>query len=864
MGEEEQARKRKRIALSCDNCRKKKTKCDRQLPCGYCIKLSIPHTCVYSSPNHVNNSSLAHGNDEAIQQELLKLQLKVRELEKSLSKPSPETPQTTFMINNEAVYIESEHSVLENNLDLLLGLNPIGSEDELISFYFGEGKDSSPSLTLPFLSLLKRDPGVHLFWIYFAQPNVGVNFKDVFFNRVSNDDNKWRYEMNEKALSILGDSYIKQIADGCSLETVKQTLSNWGRDFGVIYHPIDIKEFTISDKIISILNCMAPIQSYISIFFEKLYPFFPVIDETRFREEVARILCIDTGLTAKVLMVKFEKSLDMAIIAILFYLCKLCHLSLFHNNRKINCQEMNSTDGSPWIQQRRTLMSYPVPIDAINIAGEFLNKFSLVTKQDLWVLQGLIFSRIYDMYSPEAGDLLVDGDSQVFNGVLIQVAFSLSLNRDPDYLPGPMSDETKHLRRKIWYFLVNLDIMDTIRLGTTISVSTTNYDTKLPYFKATEADGIRGKIEESASKSFVMLRPLIITLQNLADLVVNVKSKLRLPTVVEAVKDLEAVLARMFGRFKDFLKIDSSDCDSFVILTMTYYIRAKLFLVVVYFRLYVYYLSKGNLELEFFYYKKVYTTLFYELAEVPQAASLVNVESCSTTFTLLYTPVLANYLHISSLISASFCIRLESSIREIKSDHSRDEAASQHLQLLQDLLVSNMECTRDSISRTARLATRYYYSWKNKKAFMYSIKLLRDESLYTIDLKATNAAVLRYSTAHILQVSRIISYNRTVNEADPDKDLRYDLDLYPLTPGSATKTDTVYDDNDYIEEIQTDHFWTELRNVNQIMKYNANEQQSEFTSSNNNIDYFQQIQNEFDNYRTSFFDIFLDPNFKLM
>lgn len=880
---EEHARKRKRIALSCDNCRKKKTKCDRKLPCGYCIKLSIPHTCVYSSPNHVNNSNSARG-DLAIQQELLDLKLKIRELENAVARPSPETPNErlkhipTYSLSNEAIYIESEYSVMENNQDLMLGINPIGSEDEIISFYFdeGEGKEKVPALTLPFFSLLKRDPGVHLFWSYFTRPEVGINFRDVFFNRIGNDNKKWGY-IHEKALEILGDNYIKRISDGFSIDIVKQSLSNWGRDYGVIFHPVDISQMTMADKLISIFNTMAPIQSYVSVFFKKLYPYFPIIDEKLFRQEVARVLCINVELTEKVYIVNFEKDLDMAIVAILLFMCKLSHLSLFHNNSKLNQKVMNSTENSPWIEQMKSLMVYPVPIDAMKVAGECLNKFNLVTKQSLWVLQAFIFSRIYDLYSPEVGDLLADGDSQVFNGVLVQVAFSLGLNRDPDYLPEPMSDEQKHLRRKIWYFLVNLDIMDTIRLGTTISVDASDYDAKLPYYTATEPDGVSGIVEENISKSYIMLRPLLLNLLKLARLVVNVKSKIRLSAVIEAVKDLEAVLARMFGRFRDFLKIDASNCDSFVILSMTHYIRAKLFLVVVYFRLYIYYMNTRNSDLEFFYYKKAYNTLFYELAEVPQAANLESVDTCGTTFALIYTPVLANFLHLSALISASFCIRLESTIRESQMSPFNDERGPKHLHALQELLVLNMECARDLISRTANLGTRYFYCWKNKKGFMYSIKLLRDENLYTVDLNATRSAVLSYSTSHILQFTKTMKFNRAVYEADPDKDLRHDLDLYPLTPESAAKTGRVYNDNDYAEEIQIDNFWCELRNVNLLMDYkrefngliNPNRKDSKSTQSDNvsipnDINYFQQFQYEIDNFGANFFDIFQDVNFKLM
>ncbi|KAL3459239.1 fungal-specific transcription factor domain-containing protein [Aspergillus heterothallicus] len=43
--------RRRRPALSCTVCRRRKLKCDRSLPCGQCAKSKTPELCVYSAPN---------------------------------------------------------------------------------------------------------------------------------------------------------------------------------------------------------------------------------------------------------------------------------------------------------------------------------------------------------------------------------------------------------------------------------------------------------------------------------------------------------------------------------------------------------------------------------------------------------------------------------------------------------------------------------------------------------------------------------------------------------------------------------------------------------------------------------------------
>ncbi|KAL2869427.1 putative C6 transcription factor [Aspergillus lucknowensis] len=49
--------RRRRPALSCTVCRRRKLKCDRSLPCGQCIKSKAPSLCVYSAPKPSQNQA---------------------------------------------------------------------------------------------------------------------------------------------------------------------------------------------------------------------------------------------------------------------------------------------------------------------------------------------------------------------------------------------------------------------------------------------------------------------------------------------------------------------------------------------------------------------------------------------------------------------------------------------------------------------------------------------------------------------------------------------------------------------------------------------------------------------------------------
>ncbi|KAL4923789.1 putative C6 transcription factor [Aspergillus undulatus] len=51
------ASRRRRPALSCTICRRRKLKCDRSLPCGQCIKSKTPDLCVFSAPQNAASRS---------------------------------------------------------------------------------------------------------------------------------------------------------------------------------------------------------------------------------------------------------------------------------------------------------------------------------------------------------------------------------------------------------------------------------------------------------------------------------------------------------------------------------------------------------------------------------------------------------------------------------------------------------------------------------------------------------------------------------------------------------------------------------------------------------------------------------------
>lgn len=64
---ESNPRKRRRPALSCEQCRRRKVRCDREMPCGPCSKSHLPLACEYVNEGKIALNArldVPHGNDE--------------------------------------------------------------------------------------------------------------------------------------------------------------------------------------------------------------------------------------------------------------------------------------------------------------------------------------------------------------------------------------------------------------------------------------------------------------------------------------------------------------------------------------------------------------------------------------------------------------------------------------------------------------------------------------------------------------------------------------------------------------------------------------------------------------------------------
>lgn len=67
-------KKRKRVPVSCLNCRRRRVKCDKEKPaCGGCVRTGVPHLCEYLQPHWTSDLVKNLGNDHVMLEKILEV-----------------------------------------------------------------------------------------------------------------------------------------------------------------------------------------------------------------------------------------------------------------------------------------------------------------------------------------------------------------------------------------------------------------------------------------------------------------------------------------------------------------------------------------------------------------------------------------------------------------------------------------------------------------------------------------------------------------------------------------------------------------------------------------------------------------------
>lgn len=501
------------------------------------------------------------------------------------------------------------------------------------------------------------------------------------------------------------------------------------------------QELRVIEKIKVILPKQKVIWTLVKEYFRSIYPFIPLIDEISFTTALEKILGAEEYNDEEVPFFKIERRIDFCTVGILLVVLRITYLSKFSNKSQINEYIINSNE--PRLAELKYILTNPINIDVISFAQVCLDQFNLMSKTNLNIIQLGLILRVYRIFSPEDGDGADGGESQAYNGVLARMAFSFGLNREPDLFDDVCNDEkVNHLSRKIWFYLNTNDISLSSQYGTPLDIDEEYCDTKLPFNRTGNSNIVDLQLETVVTESIQQGSKMLQKQKRLLTMTLSVRKWIKMSELTAAVSEFELDLARYYGSLSHYTRtpyvpnpypfIKVKKCKS--------YMNSKIFTVSLYFYIYLHYEERNNVDLSFFYMRKLFAIIYGEF--VPEYMELVlnnhrNFDPNSTMADLILNPYLQLMIHKCAQLSFSFIYRLNYNIFKLKEDpvlHSKNlrNDTNYRLRFAKLCRLSKMieRFTKYGIKCLSRLSNRYYYAWRICKAHAHVIELLTSEKFY--------------------------------------------------------------------------------------------------------------------------------------
>lgn len=773
-------KRRNKPTLVCLACKKRKIRCDRKTPCTACVKANAAFSCTYETRKKPKTRK-APADTSSGHDEVRLLRQRVQQLESRLPDSTNSSHSTEGIHSRDlALQAGSDYASLTANPYMY---NPLVAEDDVINFYKGYSAlhiwEPLRRINLGPLSwnaLVQKDP-----WLLFFKKSVELSYtnfciltrslpsvsqmldvrnvannqkvdpqeqtfrkRDFTFRgfeelipyskRNSKDIKQERSALPEKRSA--SNPLYSQVGTNTKLNMSARTLGK------TLFEGKFNSELELIEKVKSIMPKRKVVWTLLDTFFKRLYPFAPFLDREYFYRDLTRILGgIDYNDDSPFADVKIEKKLDLAIVAILLIVLRLTYLSLFSNRNVVNESAIENKNNDPNLRKLQYLLCNPINLAVIEAAQLCIDCFQYTRKTNMTVFQSLLYMRVYHTLAPEDGDGADGGDSQVATATLIQLAYSLGLNREPD--SNCTDPKINVLARKIWFFLLRTDVIHCFSIGNPTSIDFRHFDVLPPQVDASNQNIDDLELDEASALMQLWLYLKLHYVKEMLDIVLDVRGFTPVNKLTNLLSSFESeVRKELCGEGKaDRSKDDPIHQipDEYISITsFKNAVNSKVILqtatsfLAVYFHIYLHYEEIGNTELCFFYLKKIFYIMATEV--VPVYFDIMYGNLSNYSFTL--NPAIEMALHKSNQINLSCLIRVNFTKSRMESnphhtalmslDPSYQSRYSKYCRI-SDICRFNGKCFAILFEK---FASRYYYAWRISKTHSFIFKRLSSPELY--------------------------------------------------------------------------------------------------------------------------------------
>lgn len=442
---------RYRTPTSCDQCRKRKLKCDRQRPCSNCVKSGTEDLCKYApsaKSNLINSNNIMKIN---LNNEIIKLRLKINKLEKILEMNNIDISKYDNTMN------ESDYYEKGNFDDPMINLS-----EKFDSMMVKENK-LLHSGTTSYVTFLVRDKQI-------AEMFEACSKKNILMYK------SYRNQLNTKVSDCLLDSSLNDPTWLQFNEKFNNNNTN-NKNFDLI-NVTDLNAKLVLDVLSEVNSKLPPlnvINALIDRFFKYVYPLLPFINEEIFRDELSYVLVpIENG-GCKVSITHLQHT---SIVSLLLVVLRYSYLTV----NVIDFSENNAPCDDKYIYDMVKgdhIIDYSFIILSKNLLMALPSDDGVFKKITLRNIQVLLYLRLYQCYSPELNE---EGrENSLTLALIIQMCRAVGANIDLENFSYIFKDNRKiTVWRRIFYKLLMLDVHNAFEFGCPLIISDDEYGVKLP------------------------------------------------------------------------------------------------------------------------------------------------------------------------------------------------------------------------------------------------------------------------------------------------------------------------------------------------------------------------------------------------
>lgn len=671
----------------------------------------------------------------------------------------------------------------------VIGVNPVSHGKDHINFYQNYSSVSFNPNTLeeinhgPFLwhSVVRVDPGLLQVWSFImnVKPTTTGTNGITGFQSLAQGNESAQLQVIEKIKQHL---LVKFGAANSALCSQDVPLGLTFNDPNSHLHDMELV-----DRLRGILPCRHIIWSHIDRFFLKIYPFYPYLDEQLFRGSLTRIIGACVYDNSRVENLAAKGATDYALIGILCIVLRLSYLSLISNDRELNIR-MKSAHSTV----SESLLATPLGLEFVDLARQCLHHYQVLNRSNLTILQLLVYTRIYMELSPEDLEGPARDVYQLNNGVLLQMAYVIGLNREPDLMTDTLNNKRlNHVRRKLWIFIQFKGILNSLKFGSPFIASTMCTDTRFPFFNESNSNCSHPELDRYVELSFSPLEELITLMSNVSGIILQVKEGTSMVELVQHVNRLECFVFQKLGTLRNCLESFFEEGEKSVvpILLAQYHLPIHVFLISLHFRLFAYYESGRNNLLAFFYCKKILLLIAEEM--LPFASVILEKEHPYFGYAaqLVINPQIEYFMHRSVGFLGAWTARVGNQIMFTPGNVPCKEPFSKERFLLKAFGRLYKLCLLSIL----KINHRYCYAWRIGCTFSYILKCVVTEGFY---LRLNEAGIqplktIIYSDDQMKDLTALM--NHSLKDCKAKRDAQYFDVVKEVIKFGNSETSKLYD-----------------------------------------------------------------------